>query len=308
MNYVYGPVPSRRLGFSLGVDVVPYKTCTLNCIYCQIGKTTRKDIKRKPYTPKDDILKETKESLDGRLKIDFIAFSGSGEPTLNSEIGLLIEGIKEITSIPVAVLTNSTLLFMEDVHKDLMDTDVVLPSLDVASQEMFKKINRPHNSLNIDLIIEGLKRFRKVYKGQIWLEIMLIKGFNDTKKELSAIKEAVSGIRPDKIHLNTVSRPPSEIYAEPLSHSEMLDIKNFFGEGCEVIVEFQEKSSEQAWNMEDYIIDMTKRRPVSIGDITNVLGISEVNAKKIIGWLKLKGKLKEVQYKEKTYYSSMIED
>jgi len=179
MKYIYGPVPSRRLGFSLGVDLVPYKICSLDCIYCQLGRTVRKSIVRKMYTQKNDVLGEVKEVLDSNQLIDYITFSGSGEPTLSSDIGGLIREIKAMTSTPLAVLTNGTLLFREDVQKDLMEADMVLPSLDAASFEMFQKINRPHRALKIDLIIDGLKRFREIYKGQILLEIMLIKGFND---------------------------------------------------------------------------------------------------------------------------------
>lgn len=304
MKYVYGPVPSRRLGFSLGVDIVPYKTCTLDCIYCQLGRTTRKEIVRKSYAQKDDILKEIGESVNRGKEINFITFSGSGEPTLNSDIGILIKGVKEITTIPIAVLTNGTLLFMEDVRRDLMEANVVLPSLDAASQEIFRRINRPHHSLNVDSVINVLKRFRELYSGQVWLEVMLIKGFNDTSEELSRIKNAISEIRPDRVHLNTVMRPPSEVFAKPLSTSEMMAIKYFFGENCEIIVEFHGKRRAENFDVEDSVIEMTKRRPITIIDISNVLGISEVNAGKLVEELKTKGKLTEKQYKGKRYFLS----
>jgi wyosine [tRNA(Phe)-imidazoG37] synthetase (radical SAM superfamily) len=306
MKYVYGPVPSRRLGFSLGVDIVPYKACTLDCIYCQLGRTTRKVIKRKPYTPKEEIFKEIRVFLNKRNNIDFITFSGSGEPTLNSEIGRLIrliKGAKEITSIPVAILTNGTLLFMKDVQKDLLEADVVLPSLDAASQHVFKGINRPHNFLNIESIINGLKGFRKIFCGQIWLEIMLIKGFNDDSKELLQIKKAISEIRPDKVHLNTVIRPPSEKYASPLNPDEMRAARDLLGEGCEIIAEFHGKGYVGNRDLKGAIIEMTKRRPVTITDIANLFGLSEANATKMMEGLNVKGLIREIKYKEKRYYS-----
>jgi len=303
MRYVYGPVPSRRLGFSLGVDIVPYKICSLDCIYCQLGRTTRKEIVRKSYARKDDILREIGESVNRGKEIDFITFSGSGEPTLNSEIGILIEDIKKITSIPIAVLTNGTLLFMDDVQKNLMKANIVLPSLDAASFEIFKKINRPHRALKIDLIIDGLKRFREFYRGQIWLEIMLVKGFNDDSQELSRIKKALSYIKPNRIHLNTVIRPPSEMYAGPLNPDEMISIKNFFGEGCEIIAEFHRKGSGGNRDMKDKILDMTKRRPITIADISNAFGLSEENVKKMIQKMNKEGLIREIRYKEKRYYS-----
>ncbi len=304
MNHVYGPVPSRRLGLSLGVDIVPYKICTLNCIYCQLGNTSQKSIDRKPYADKGKILKEVKDYLSNKPKIDFITFSGSGEPTLNSDIGILIKGIKSLTSIPVVVLTNGTLLFRKDVQEDLMQADTVIPSLDAASQEIFERINRPHNSLKIETSISGLKRFMELYRGQIWLEVMLVKGVNDSKEELSRIKRATSEIKPDKVHLNTVVRPPSEMFAEPLSHNEMIDIKNFFGEGCEIIAEFSQHSAGTFRDVEESIIRMAKRRPVTIIDIADVVGISGTNAEKMIEGLKAKGKLKEVFHKGRKYYHS----
>ena len=302
MNYIYGPVPSRRLGFSLGIDIVPYKTCTLDCIYCQIGRTTCKSIGRKSYISKDDILQEIEETLRSSHNIDFITFSGSGEPTLNSDIGILIKGVKEITTIPIAVLTNGTLLFMEDVQKDLMEANIVLPSLDAASQEMFERINRPHHSLNVDSVINGLKSFRELYRGQVWLEIMLIKGFNDDPQELSKIKKAVSQIRPDEIHLNTVIRPPSEMYAEPLSIEKMTGIKKFFGKECEVIGEFHAKARKRTEDIRPYTLETTKRRPLTTIDIANIFGISEGNATMMIERLKTEGVITERRHGTKKYY------
>ena len=191
MKYIYGPVPSRRLGFSLGVDIIPYKVCTLDCIYCQLGKTAHQVVRRQTYFRADDVLEELGDFLSKNPHIDFITFSGSGEPTLNSELGVMIKKLKSMSSIPVAVLTNGTLLSMEDAREDLMGADVVLPSLDAASQHVFKRINRPHESLEIAKIINGLKNFRNMYKGQIWLEIMLVRGVNDNRDELLRIKESL---------------------------------------------------------------------------------------------------------------------
>jgi wyosine [tRNA(Phe)-imidazoG37] synthetase (radical SAM superfamily) len=303
LKYIYGPVPSRRLGFSLGVDVIPYKVCTLDCVYCQLGSTTQKVIERKPYFEADDVLEELRDFLAKKPHMDFITFSGSGEPTLNSEIGVMIKKLKDMSSVPVAVLTNGTLLSREDVRKDLIEADVILPSLDAVSQKVFKRINRPHEFLEITTIINGLKNFRDMFKGQIWLEIMLVKGINDNTDELSRIKESLHQIRPDKVHLNTVIRPPSEIYAEALNHAEMTAVKNFLGEGCEVIAEFMGKSEEEAEDAETTIVEMAKRRPVTAVDIANVIGISESNAERMAESLTARKRLKEKRYREKKYYT-----
>jgi len=306
MKYVYGPVPSRRLGFSLGIDVVPYKTCTLDCIYCQIGRTTQKTLERRRYARTADILEEVKEVLNRKQRIDYITFSGSGEPTLNSDIGALIQEVKALTSLPVAVLTNGTLFFLEDVRKDLMNADVVLPSLDAVSPKVFRRVNRPHIDLEIESIIDGLKIFRKHYGGQIWLEIMVIKDMNDTSEELMSMRNAISEIQPDRVHLNTVVRPPSLISAKPLNREEMAAVKKYLGAHCEVVAEFHGHRDGEAQNVEDAIVEMAKRRPVTIVDIANVLGISEANAEKWVNGLKESGKLKEQHYKGERYYSQTM--
>jgi wyosine [tRNA(Phe)-imidazoG37] synthetase (radical SAM superfamily) len=302
MHYIYGPVPSRRLGFSLGVDIVSHKICTLDCIYCQLGRTTHKRVKRKSFAPSADIIDEIRKSVSAGHDIDFITFSGSGEPTLNSDIGSLIHEVRKITSIPVAVLTNGTLLFREDVQKDLMEAHVVIPSLDAVSPEMFQRINRPHHSLTIQSIMKGMRDFREKYTGQIWLEIMFIKNFNADRQELSEMKKAIAEIRPDKVYLNTVSRPPSEVYAEPLSVTEMRAIKDYLGGNCEVIAEFHKKRSPEGQDVKGSIVEMTKRRPITVTDIANVLGISETNAESILERLMAEGTVTEKQYGKKNYY------
>jgi wyosine [tRNA(Phe)-imidazoG37] synthetase (radical SAM superfamily) len=302
MKYIYGPVPSRRLGFSLGVDVIPYKACTLDCIYCQLGKTTEKVIQRQVYFDADEVLRELTDFLSKDRRIDFITFSGSGEPTLNAELGTMIKRLRKVSSLPVAVLTNGTLLFMERLQEDLMNADVVLPSLDAASRKVFRTLNRPHRSLEISTIIHGLKTFRKAFKGQMWIEIMLVKGVNDNKSELLRIKESLREIRPDKIHLNTVVRPPSAVHAKALKRAEMTPIRDFLGDGCEIITEFRGNVVDEVVDAESSIIEMAKRRPVTSGDIAQLIGVSESNAEKIGGSLTAKRILKEKQYEGKKYY------
>jgi wyosine [tRNA(Phe)-imidazoG37] synthetase (radical SAM superfamily) len=168
-KYLYGPVPSRRLGRSLGVDIVPFKLCTLDCVYCQLGKTTKKTLQRGDFLPVEAVLAELKSRLADGLEADFITIGGSGEPTLHSRLGALIDGIKKLTSIPVAVLTNGTLLYKKDVRADCAKADVVLPSLDAADEQTFRRINRPRSGLTVEQLISGLCAFRSEFTGQIWL-------------------------------------------------------------------------------------------------------------------------------------------
>lgn len=230
---------------SLGVDVIPKKVCTLDCVYCEVGPTDKRALRRREYFPAEAIIAETEQALSARAGIDHVSFSGSGEPTLNSKLGEIIRAVRQITSIPIAVVTNGTLLSLEDVRYDLMAADVVLPSLDAVTQEVFERIDRPHPQLRIETIIEGLTEFRKEFKGQFWLEIMFAKGFNDSEDQIRRMKEVMKQIQPDKIQLNTVIRPPSEQGVEPVSETRLKEICAIFGERCEIIGTFDKRGNDR---------------------------------------------------------------
>jgi len=301
--HIYGPVPSRRLGFSLGIDIIPYKTCTLDCIYCQLGVTSQKSSKRKKYFSAPEILSQIKKSLSSGLKIDIITFSGSGEPTLNQLLGKLIREIKKLTSIPVAVLTNGTLFSQESVRQALMAADLVIPSLDAADQGVFEKINRPCSALKIEDIIESLKVFRQEFKGLIWLEIMLVKRVNDSPLHLRKLRDAVLTINPDKVQLNTVVRPPAEKFAQPLKLEELDKIRKFFGKNCEIIADFDKKAQEkQTRGLQDAIWDMIQRRPLTLMDLSAALGRHKNEIIKALNLMMKEGKVRMVTHKGLKYF------
>ena len=203
MRYVYGPVPSRRLGRSLGIDPIPSKTCNYQCIYCQLGKTTKFTSERQDFFPKEEIYKELEESIKQNTgKFDFITFVGSGEPTLCKSLGNLILKAKKISKKPICVITNGSLLYQDDVKDDLIFSDVVLPTLDAGDEKLFIKINRPHPSIRYEKMIQGYIDFRKEFNGDFWIEIMLMKGINDSKEELLKIKKKIDLIQPDRIDFN----------------------------------------------------------------------------------------------------------
>jgi len=233
--YTFGPVPSRRLGLSLGVDVIPKKLCSLDCVYCEVGITDKRGLARKEYLPAKDILAEVKDVIAEYPNLDHITISGSGEPTLNSKIGDIIRGIKQMTNIPVAVLTNGTLLSDPQVRKDLMEADIVSPSLDAVTPEIFEKVDRPNPKLRIDSIVEGIKTFRKEYRGRMWIEILFVRGMNDQDDEVYKLKQVIDEIHPEKIHLNTVIRPPAYSIAQPTSEARLKEIQNILGDKSEVI-------------------------------------------------------------------------
>ena len=303
-RHLYGPVPSRRLGRSLGIDLVLHKICTYDCIYCQIGKTTDKTLVRKEYVPVKEILKEVRRFLkEETSSIDHLSLSGSGEPTLHSQIRSVIEGIKTITSIPVAVITNGSLLYEEKVRQDLLHADIVLPSLDAISSEVFMRINRPRPGFSVEKVIEGVVEFRKVYKGQIWLEILFCKGVNDSQEELMRMKKAVDRIQPDRIHLNTVVRPPSERWAAPLNPKEIEKIRDFFGEKAEIISEFdRHPPSMLERDIKEEIFKILRRRPLSLSDLSKGMGISQNELDQYIKPLAQEGKIQARIYGGSIYY------
>ena len=293
-KYLFGPVPSRRLGRSLGVDIVPLKTCTQNCIYCQLGIDAETTTERKPYVPIDAVIAELTERIETGLDADYITLSGSGEPTLNSQIGELIRQIKKITSIPVAVITNGTLLNDPAVRKDIIDADIVLPSLDADNEETFRKINCPHSDISLQSLTEGLCKFRRQYSGQIWLEVFLCEGVNTSDDQIARMKEIINRIKPDKIQLNNAVRPVVSSKDVRVNTKKLLKITHKLGENVEIIADFSRiiGPKDDECNS-DSVFNMLKRRPCSIDDICAGLNISHSRAKEYIKTLLNKGLVRE---------------
>jgi wyosine [tRNA(Phe)-imidazoG37] synthetase (radical SAM superfamily) len=302
MEHIFGPVLSRRLGFSLGVDLVPFKTCSLDCIYCQAGKTTHKTIERKSYVSLESVMPELKDALKQSQKIDYITLSGSGEPTLNLDLGRIITAIKKITDIPVAVLTNGTLLHLESVRDELMAADLIVPSLDAVSQEIFCEINKPHPHINVSQMIAGLKSLREAFSGDIWLEIMLVKGLNDSPEEIKKLKEVISSIEFEKVQLNTTVRPAADKVIEPVTNEELASIKELLGERCEVIAGFRENQHTIDTNIPEKIISIISRRPLNLSEISDSLGIPKERTNKHVYLLEQQGKIESLAYGSESYY------
>lgn len=302
MKYVFGPVPSRRLGFSLGVDLVPFKTCSLDCTYCQLGKTTHKTIERKAFTSLDDTVAELKSALQQHQKVDYITLAGSGEPTLSTQLGAIIASIKEITATPVAVLTNGTLLHQGEVREELLAADVVIPSLDTVSQDIFTLINRPHPELTVAQMITGLESFRRVFSGQLWLEILLVRGINDSPEELTKIKDVLSSIGLDMIQLNTPVRPVTDRSCKPLTPQELACCKEILGEPCEVIAAFDGRQHVLEVNLQEKICAMLSRRPLNLSEVADSLGMGREQTTEILTLLEKEGKIEFQKHGVECYY------
>ncbi len=301
MSHLFGPVPSRRLGRSLGLDITSYKTCTFDCVYCQLGRTTNKTVQRREYIAKDSILHELRDFLaEGGADTDYITFAGSGEPTLHSGIGEMINAIKTLTDIPVAVITNGSLLFREDVRDDLLNADLVLPSLDAATTSVFRAVNQPHESLSVDQIIEGLRMFREVFRGEFWLEVMFVRGVNDGTDEIAALSDAISVIDPDRVQLNTVVRPPREDVM-PVDEDEMVRIQGEFGGNFDV-----EIIAEKRIEVRADILPLLERRPLTLDQIAGSLGMHRNEAAKYLRELIEQGAVVETVHRDKRYFGVKI--
>ncbi len=237
MKTVFGPVPSRRLGQSLGIDTIPLKTCNWNCVYCQLGRTVPLTNERKEYIPRQEILAEVEQALSAhrRGEIDWVTFVGSGEPTLHSGIGWLIRQVKALTPIPVAVITNGALLYLPEVRAELSAADAVLPTLDAGNAALYRKINRPHPDITFERLLDGLTAFRKEYGGKLWVEVMLVRGLNDSEQALTELAAALQKIQPDEVHILQPTRPPAETWVQPPDDEGLLRARALLGQVAKVV-------------------------------------------------------------------------
>ena len=302
---VYGPVSSRRLGRSLGVDLVPFKTCTYDCIYCQLGHTNDQTTRRAGYVDQDWVLAELKMKLEHAPLPNYISLAGSGEPTLHAGIGELIVGIKRLTRVPVAVLTNGSLLWDPDVRKALMEADLVMPSLDAGDETTFQQVNRPHRDIAFDAMVDGLAAFSAQFRRLVWLEVMLVDGINATEREVRKIAALTRRIRPLRVQLNTVSRPPAEGCARAVPAEQLSRLAQCFGESVEIISDVGSHDLAGSWDdtvCDTSILALLSRRPCTADGVAAGLGLHiQVAAKRLDALAKI-GAVVVQRRDEKSYY------
>ncbi len=308
-KYIFGPVPSRRLGRSLGVDLVPAKVCTFDCIYCQAGRTTNKTVERAEYVPTADVIAELSDWLPGGAAADYITFSGNGEPTLHSGIGGIIAWLKTKSGIPIAVITNGSLLHLPDVREELAPADMVVPSLDTANPVTFRRFNKPDPSLDIATIIEGLVAFTQEFAGEVRLEHFIVPGINDTPAELKALAEADARIAPARVHLNTAVRPPAETTVRPMPYAELCAIAEKYFPGSEVIAAYdRERAGRRGAAAPDPAVmakSLMSRRPITAEDLAKTAGIDIKLAEKTLELLVHEGEAVAVEREGKRFYSNI---
>jgi len=296
-KFVYGPVPSRRMGESLGISPIPKKTCNYSCIYCQLGRTNKLSNKRLDFFSIYDIIKEFKTYLKSGSEFDVVTIVGEGEPTLYLKLDELIGKIKELTSKPVAVITNGALLHDKRVRDELCGADIVLPSLDAYDEDTFKRINRPYPKLNFMECYNGLIEFSKIYKGQLWLEIMLIDGINDDSDSLRKLKLLIKEVKYHRLYINTPARPPAEEYVKTVSSENMnMAIEMLGGISIENLVSVGFSSGIE----DDYeaILSIIKRHPMNQFEIKSFLNSRKCeDIDNIIERLNLDNAINHIDYK-----------
>jgi wyosine [tRNA(Phe)-imidazoG37] synthetase (radical SAM superfamily) len=309
MKYLFGPVNSRRLGLSLGVDLVPAKICSFDCIYCEVGPTTALTLRRGEYEPTAEVIGELEEYFTGLesgrgVMPQVVTLTASGEPTLHRGIARVIGYLKGRTELPVVVLTNGSLLTDPQVRLELMGADIVVPSLDSARPESYALVNRPApNCPEPAALIEGLAAFTEEFGGEVWLEILLVEGVNDSEADIAALALAVARIKPDRIQLSTVVRPPAVPSARPVSAARLREIAGRFGEvPVEVVAGFSGPEGHGGAPGAEEIWEMLKRRPCTVEDISQALGLTEAAVSQSICDLAGAGRIRETIYDGRKYY------
>jgi len=296
-RYVYGPVPSRRLGISLGISPIPKKTCNYSCVYCQLGRTNPLTNNRVEFFPLGDIVAEFEKALGNKVEFDVVTIVGEGEPTLYLKLGKLITEIKERTDKPVVVITNGALLFNDEVQDELSQADIVLPSIDAFDETSFKKINRPHGSLDFRKVLEGFEVFSKKFKGQLWLEIMLMKDINDSNESIGKFKEIIRNIRYDRLYINTPVRPPAEKFVSTISSARMKYAASVLG-GISMELLVSEGFHSEINDDLSAILSIIKRHPMNQFEVSWFLKSRECeNEQKIFSEMEADSKVEKIEYK-----------
>lgn len=308
-QYLFGPVLSRRLGKSLGVDIVPFKTCSYNCIYCELGRTTLLTAQREDFAPCDAVLAEIRDYLDTHPNPDFITLSGSGEPTLHAHLGGILSGIKSLTTLPLAVLTNGSLLWDGAVRDALSLADVVLPSLDAGDARVFTHINRPAGGISFEKMATGLVKFRESFPNALWLEVMFVENVNSSDAYVQEIASWVRRVHPDRIQVNTVVRPPAEPNARPVSPERLNALAAALDPQSEIIADhpFAEVDFSTEPDAER-IVDLVRRRPCSAREIAAALGLRLSETLKALERLSAQEVVAERRLSGRTFFAGIDRD
>ena len=304
-KYLFGPVPSRRLGRSLGVDLTPLKTCSQDCVFCQLGRTTKTTVIRQEYVPLEEVLEELGEWLNRNGKADHITLSGSGEPTLHSRFGEVLRFVRENSSIRAVLLTNGSLMDLPEVRKAASHAHIVKVSLSAWDQASYGWVNRPHPDLDFKHLIEGQKAFRDEFKGQMWIEVFLVAGMNSIPSDVAKIAAVADLLRPDRIHLNTAVRPPAEDFVAPLSRERLISLCHLFRPTAEAIAEFKAEGQIEMQAHQEEIVSLLQRRPCKAEEIAKTFGLHLNEVFKYLVMLTKEGRIRAEGSAGALYYTAL---
>lgn len=265
-HHLFGPVFSRRLGLSLGVDMVPYKTCTYDCLYCEVGPTTNLTVQPQGLLDPGPIITEIEDALRSQSP-DVLTFGGSGEPTLNSHLFEILRHVKKRFQIKTALLTNGILFLREDVRKVLPYLDLILPTMSTGFPETFRRLHRPHSGLSHEMLKEAIRAIKRDFRGEIWVEVLLVEGINDGREEWKEIARFLSEIGPERIQVGTVERPPAYRMAKPVPERTLKEACLLLGKGAELILPRVYKAQGTVID-KDVLLDTLRRRPLTAEELT----------------------------------------
>ncbi|HVK40561.1 MAG TPA: radical SAM protein [Candidatus Kapabacteria bacterium] len=303
-RHIYGPVASRRLGRTLGVDPVPSKTCTYDCIYCQVGRTTEKTLERAHYVPIDEILEELGRALAEGVEADYVVIAGSGEPTLHAGLGAIIRGAHALTKLPVVVITNGSLLWRADVREDLMAADIVMPSLDAGDSQTYHYVNRPHGDLDFETIVDGIATFTREFDGEVWLEVFLLAGVTSIEAEMRKIAKLVATIAPTRTQINTATRPTAEDFAYAVSRERIEELASLIPGVVEIVggdpVDDSRTGADEV--TDDAIIGLIGRHPCTVREMATALRVHPRAVGRQLESLDREGRIKPVVRNGRIYY------
>ncbi len=302
-KYVFGPVPSRRLGRSLGVDLVPFKMCTFDCVYCQLGRTTHHALERREFVPLEDVLSQIREALDRGPRPDYITLAGSGEPTLYRRLGELIDRIHAMTDVPVDIITNGSTLWMDEVFGSVVKADLIVPSLDAGDEETYLRINRAVAEIGFEALLTGLRRLSEVCPQKVWLEVLIVGGVNDDDSQVKKIAKWTDLLRFAKVQLNTAVRPPADKDVRAVSLERLEELAGFFTPRAEVVADFPVPKVVGSCQVHsDAVLEMLRRRPCTVDDITAGLAVARLEVIKIIEVLVRESKIQPEIRQGREYY------
>jgi wyosine [tRNA(Phe)-imidazoG37] synthetase (radical SAM superfamily) len=308
-RFLFGPVPSRRFGRSLGVDLVPFKTCTYNCIFCQLGPTTHLTNTSQEFVPIDAVLEELRHWFQTNGQADYITLSGSGEPTLHSRFGQVLDLVKKEFSLPTLLLTNGSLLYRPEVREMASQADVVKISLSAWDEASYQHINRHHPDVHFSDLIHGESALRAAFTGLLFMEVFILQGINDSPDQIQKIASIAQNIKPDKIQLNTSIRPPAETWAQPVDQETLQRLTTYFSPPAEIIADFSPHDTSYNTHKADseMILSLLERRPCTLGDVSHIFNMHPNETSKYIGYLIRDNKVSVTHQNGEVYYIGLLE-